>query len=232
MKTSDIKDWVSDWRSYLAEFLGTFFFVLICSFAVLIEALYGGIGVLGIAFVIGVSYTSLIFVTAHLSGGYLNPAITISLWLVQRLSASKTVFFLTAQILATFIAAFFLLMFFGQDGVKHALGSQNVGLNISLTQAVLAEAIFTSGLVFVLFSTAVDRRGPISFGPLALGLYLIAASIILVSITGAGLNPVRAIGPAILSGQTNTLAVWLIGPLAGSLFAIVYEVVFLRKGRK
>ena len=66
MKTSDIKDWVSDWRSYLAEFLGTFFFVLICSFAVLIEALYGGIGVLGIAFVIGVSYTSLIFVSVHL----------------------------------------------------------------------------------------------------------------------------------------------------------------------
>ena len=232
VKISGVKDWVSDWRSYLAEFLGTFLFVLISSFAVLTEALYGDIGVLEIGLVIGFSYTCLIFTFAHLGGGYLNPAITISLWLVQRLSASRTVFFLTAQLIASFMAAWVLLLFFGADGIKYALGSPSLGLNISLTQAVLAEAVFTAGLVLVLFSTIVDRRGPISFGPLALGLYLVATSIILISVTGAALNPARVIGPAIVSKSTNTLAVWIIGPLAGSLIGIVYELVFLRKLRK
>ena len=228
MKISSVKDWISDWRAYLAEFLGTFLFVLISSFAVLTEALYGDIGVLGIAIVIGFSYAALIFAFGHLAGGYLNPALTISLWLVQKLSGAKTIFFLFAQIIASFAAAAVLILVFGADGINQALGAPSLGLNISLTQAVLAEAVFTAGFVLVLFSTIVDRRGPISFGPLALGLYLVATSIILISVTGAALNPVRAIGPAIISGQTNTLAVWIIGPLTGSLIGIVYELVFLR----
>ena len=229
MKISTFKDWIGDWRAYLAEFLGTFLFVLISSFAVLTEALYGDISIAEIAIVIGFSYAALIFAFGHLAGGYLNPATTISLWLVQRLSASKTVFFLTAQLIASFMAAWVLLLFFGADGIKYSLGSPSLGLNISLTQAVLLEAVFTAGLVLVLFSTMVDRRGPVSFGPLALGLYLVAASIILISVTGAALNPARVIGPAIVSKSTNTLAVWIIGPLAGSLIGIVYELVFLKK---
>ena len=147
---------------------------------------------------------------------------------MQKLSGAKTIFFLFAQIIASFAAAAVLILVFGADGINQALGAPSLGLNISLTQAVLAEAVFTAGFVLVLFSTIVDRRGPISFGPLALGLYLVATSIILISVTGAALNPVRAIGPAIISGQTNTLAVWIIGPLTGSLIGIVYELVFLR----
>lgn len=232
MKTLDFKDWFLDWRSYLAEFIGTFLFVLISSLAVLAEFLYQGIGVIGISLAIGFSYAALVFTTAHLAGGYLNPAVTMGLWLVQRLSGVKTVFYLVVQVLASFAAAGVIWLIFGSDGVKHALGAPSLGLNISISQAVILEAIFSAGLIFVLFGTMIDRRGPVSFGPLVLGFYLTAVSIILIPTSGAALNPARALGPAVISLDATNLVVWLIGPFTGSLFAFVYEFVFLKKGKK
>lgn len=232
MKTLDIKEWANDWRSYLAEFMGTFLFVLISSLVVLTESLYQGIGIIGISLAIGFSYAALVFGTVHLAGGYLNPAVAMGLWLVQKLSGVKTAFYLIAQVLASFAAASVVLLIFGSDGVKYGLGVPSLGLNISITQAVIIEAIFSAGLIFVLFGTMIDRRGPVSFGPLVLGLYLAATSVILMSISGAALNPARALGPAVISQTTNNLVVWIIGPFMGSLFAIVYEFVFLKKAKK
>ncbi len=227
-----LKDWFNDWRAYLAEFLGTFLLVLVASMVVLLDALYGNIGNLSIALTIGLIYTSLIFVTAHLSGGYLNPAVTVALWLAQRLSGIKTAFFLITQVLASFVAAIVLLSIFGDSAVKFNFGVPELGLNITLTTAVVLEAIFSAGLVFTVFGTMVDRHGPVSFGPMVIGLYLVAASIVLLPISGAVLNPVRVLGPALISGAVDALAVWIVGPLSGSLFAIIYEYVFLRKGKR
>lgn len=241
MKVSTVKEWFYDWRAsltmeswraYFAEFLGTFLFVLISSLVVFIESLYQSVGALGIALAVGLTYTALVYVTAHLSGGYLNPAVTVALWLAQRLSGVKAIFFLLSQILASFIAAWTLLFLFGDLGIKHALGTPTLGLNVTLTTAVILEAIFSAGLIFAVFGTMVDRHGPVSFGPLVIGLYLVAASIALLPISGAVFNPARVFGPAIVSASVDTLAVWIIGPLTGSLFAIVYEVVFLKKVRK
>lgn len=225
-------DWFLPWRAYLIEFLGTFIFLLLSGWVVLAKFLYAGIGDLEIALAIGFSYAALIFATANLSGGFLNPALTLALWLSQKLSGTKTVFFIIFQILASFAAGLVLLLIFGANALQFGLGGPALGVNVSLQTAVSTEALMTAGLVFVTFATMVDKMGPVSFGPLVLGLYLVAASIVLLPISGAALNPVRAIGPAIVSESTDTLAVWIIGPLLGSLFAIIYDFVFLRKGKK
>lgn len=227
-----IKTWFADWRSYLAEFLGTFIFLLLSGWVVLAKFLYAGINELEIAIAIGFAYAACVYATANLSGGFLNPALTLALWLSQKLSGTKTVFFIIFQILASFAAGLVLLLIFGANALQFGLGGPALGVNVSLQTAVLAEALMTAGLVFVTFATMVDKMGPVSFGPLVLGLILVGETIAALPISGAAFNPARAIGPAVLAKSVDSLAVWIIGPLLGSLFGIVYAFLFLKKAAK
>lgn len=226
------KSWFVDWRGYVAEFLGTFVFVFLANGAVIVNFLYGDIKTLGLAITIGFSYAVLLFMTVYRSQGYLNPAVTVALWLVKRISHVNALFYLLAQILASFAAAGLLILIFSESAKQIALGGPNIGVNVEMSTAVLVEAILTAGLIFATFATMVDRRGPVSFGPLVIGLFTVAAATVALPISGAGFNPARAIGPGVFSNSINNLAVWIIGPLVGSLFALVYEFVFLKKGKK
>ena len=167
-----------------------------------------------------------------LSGGFLNPAITLALWLAGKLSYLKAASFIIVQTIASFVAAGLILAIFGDKAKEYFLGIPTLGLGIDLANGVIIEAVLTAFLIFIVFATVVDRRGPVSFAPLSLGFFLTAATILAMPLSGAIFNPARAIGPAVFSGFYEMLAVWLIGPLAGSLFGIVYEVTFLRRGKK
>lgn len=229
---SFIKTWAGDWRSYIAEFLGTFVFIFIACGAVLTNAFYADIGPLGLAFAAGVSYAVSMFMTVHLSGGNLNPAVTLALWLTQKIRGHIAVFYILAQILASFAAAQVLLLIFGQEALDFALGGPEINADITLRTAVIVEVILTAILIFAYFAAMVDKRGPVSFGPLVIGVTYAVASIFGQLLSGAALNPARAIGPLISSQAYSSLAVWIIGPLAGSLFALVYDFLFLKKPSK
>ena len=218
-----------DWRAYLAEFLGTFVFVLVASLAVLSNSFYGEVGTLGIALATGLALSAMIFATVSISGGHLNPAISLALWLTQKISAITCIFYILAQLLGSLVAASSLLLIFGEGAIKFSLGGPALGSDVTMQKAVILEAILTAVLVFVVFATLVDRRGPVSFGPLVVGLVVVVVSIAAGPVTGAALNPARVIGPLVLSHKFDTLAVWVVGPLAGSLFGIVYDFVFLKK---
>src|SRR3990167_1356579 len=118
MKVISFREVVSDWRAYLAEFLGTFFFVFISSSIVLSDSFYNKAGIVGTFLGIGFCYTALIFASVHLAGGYLNPAVTMALWIGGKLSHIKAVFFLIGQMLASFIAAYLVLFIFGENGLQ------------------------------------------------------------------------------------------------------------------
>ena len=232
VRLSFLKDWVSPWRAYIAEFLGTFIFVLFSCGAVLADSYWGNLGSVGIALCVGFSYAALIYMTSHLSGGFLNPAVTLSLWLVRRLPGFKAIIFIIVQVAASFAAAGTLLFVFGRESTTYFLGGPTVGVNISFEVAVALEAILTAVLVFAVFSTMIDRGGPVSFGPLVIGFVLISAYLIGLPTSGVSLNPARAIGPIVISGNLTNLAIWIISPLAGSLFAVFYNLVFIRKPAK
>lgn len=224
--------YIKDWRSYIAEFLGTFAFVFIASGVVVGDLYFGNIGKIGIATTIGFAYAALVFSTVHLSGGYLNPSITLALWLTQKLSGTKTIFFILVQILASLSAAAVLLLIFGQEAKQVNLGAPILGVGTIIQAAVLVETILTAILIFAVFATMIDRAGPVSFGPLVLGLVLTAETLFAFPLTGAAFNQVRVLGPAIISATFENLAVWIIAPLAGSLFGLVYDFLFLKKPSK
>ena len=232
MKLKFIKDWFSDWRVYLAEFLGTFVVVLTICGVTLSNIFYGDVGILGIAFASGLVYAAMMFATVHLSGGHLNPAITLALWLTQKIKGATAFFYVFSQLLASFAAAGIIILIFGKNALEFSLGGPVVSSGVSLENALIVEATLTVILVFVYFATLVDRRGPVSFGPLVVGFVYLVSGIFAISLSGASLNPARALGPAVISRSFDTLMIWIVGPLAGSLFGIVYEFVFLRKGKK
>jgi MIP family channel proteins len=227
-----LKDWASDWRAYVAEFLGTFVFVFISCGVTLANLFYVDIGVLGVALTSGLVYTAMLFATINSSGGYLNPVVTLALWLVQKMKGHLAFFYVLIQLLASFAAAGLLILIFGSSAKEFSLGGPVLAAGVSQQTAVIIEAILTAIIVFAVFATIVDKKNSTGFGPLAIGLVVTGASIFAVSITGAAFNPVRALGPLLLSRSYESIVVWIIGPLAGSLFGIVYEFLFLRKGKK
>ena len=218
-----------NWRAYFAEFLGTFVFVFIAAGAALANSIWANIGVLGVALAAGLAISAAMFATVHISGAHLNPAVSLALWIAQKISTVTFIFYVLAQVLASFTAAGLLLYIFGNKGLEFLLGGPTLGNGFSVQSGVIIEAVLTAILVFMVFATMVDRRGPVSFGPLALGLYIVIAGLFAGPISGAALNPARVLGPLVISRSFDTLAVWLVGPAVGSLFGIVYDFVFLRK---
>lgn len=216
----------------MAEFLGTFVFVLVSCGSVLSYIFYGEIGISGVALASGVTYSAMMFSTVHISGGHLNPVVTLALWLAQKIGGATAIFYILAQVLASFAAAGVLLFIFGQESAGFSLGGPVIGADIAIAKALVVEATGGAILIFVYFATMVDRWGQASFGPLVLGLVIASLTMVALPLSGASINPARAVGPAVISQTYDSLAPVVVGPLVGSLMGIFYEFVFLRKAKK
>ncbi|MEK7580798.1 MAG: aquaporin [Patescibacteria group bacterium] len=226
-----LHEWVEPWRAYVSEFLGTFLFVFLASVLVVVSKIYD---LDAISMPVGIAsiYTALIFATLHLSGGFLNPAITVSLWIAKKLTTSKAIFFIISQLAAGIAATFLVVTVFGGGVYDFAQGAPVLGLGISGDVAMLFEAIFTAGLVFVVFATIIDKRGFASLGPLAIGFFLIGAELIASPLTGGIFNPARVIGATVLGRDFELISPFIVGPFVGSLFGLFYEYVFLTSYKK
>ena len=94
--------------------------------------------------------------------------------------------------------------------------------------AVLLEAILTFFLVFAVYGTAVDDRGPFAkTAGFTIGLVLTIDILVGGPLTGAAMNPARQLGPAVAAGVDRLVGV-LVGPIAGGIIAGLYWGVFLR----
>lgn len=218
-----------NFSAYLAEFLGTFVFVLVSLGAIILNNTVTEIGILGVALAAGLAYTAMVFATMHLSGGHLNPVITLSMWFAKRITSVDLCLYVLSQCLASFAATFALVYIFAINLVGLAIAFQFAGVDVTLQRMVVVEAIFGAILVFSYFATMVDRRGPASFGPIVVGLVVLVAALVAAPVSGGFINPARVIGPAVISNSYSELLAWIVGPLSGSLFGFVYDFVFSPK---
>jgi len=226
------KDWISSWRAYLAEFIGTFVFVFISAGSVLVNIFYGDVGIIGIAFATGMIISALMFSVSKLSGAHFNPAVTLALWLAQKIKGSLAFFYILAQISGGFAAAGVLLWIFGPDAREFSLGGPVLGVGVSTQAAVIIEALLTAILVFVYFAMTVSRNSSVSFSPIAVGAIYTISIFFAGSLTGGAINPAKALGTLVISESYSNLVIWVIGPATGSIFGIIYDFLFLRKGKK
>lgn len=214
-------------QCWIAEFIGTFALCFVGIAAIFHLGNVPG-GLVGIALAHGLTIAVMASATAAISGGHLNPAVTIGLYAARKIDAPLAGVYIIAQLVGAVTAAAILLPVLGQDAIAGgtpALQEIN-GEEVGPWTGIVIEAILTFFLVFVIYGTAVDKRAP-QVGGLFIGLTVALDILAGGPITGAAMNPARHFGPAVLSGSVVMKEqIWLywIGPaLGGVVAALVYR---------
>lgn len=216
-------------RQMVAEFVGTFFLCFPGIAAIVAEAYRPGSagGTVGIAAAHGIGLAIGITVTMAISGGHLNPAVTIGLWSIGAINFRKAGLYIVAQLLAGIVAAYAVKGLFPPSAVLLThLGTPRLGNDVTTTAGITVEAIMTFLLAFAVMGGCVDSRAH-RLGGFTVGLLVMIGIIAAGAITGAAFNPARALGPAIASGTMTAQAVYWIGPIVGAIVAMQLYSRFL-----
>ncbi len=209
-------------RKLVAESLGAFGLVFIGAGSIIV----GTGGLIGVALAHGLAIALLVSALGHISGGLFNPALTIGFWVTKQLDTVHTVAYIISQLIGGVLGAVALLLLFPEAMREaSALGTPLLTPGVTVVQGVGIEAILTAFLMLAVFGTAVDKRGP-AVGGFGIGLVITMDILAGGPLTGAAMNPARALGPALISGEwTNHLVYW-IGPIIGAvLAALLYTQV-------
>jgi MIP family channel proteins len=221
------------WRHFAAEFIGTFALVFIGGGAIITSPmLQVQAAVVNIAFAHGLILALMVTATMRVSG-HLNPAVTAGFLVTRRIEPMMAVVYWIAQFTGAIVASYALKALYPENIVTVTrLGGQSISSSITMTQAIVLEAIATFFLVFVVFGTAVDPKGP-KVGGFAIGLTVTAGILGIGPLTGGSMNPARSFGPAVVTHLFEGQAAYLIGPIVGGVIAaILYDRLFLRRAEE
>ena len=211
-------------RRGIAEAIGTFALVFVGIGA--IKAAPNDL--LAVALAHGLTIAVFVSATGHISGGHLNPAVTFGALVGGKIKVSDAVVYWISQLVGGTLAAYACCTLFDRGVV--VAGTPQLGAGVSSSQGIVIEAILTFFLVFVVYGTAIDPRGP-KIGGLAIGLTVALDILFGGPLTGAAMNPARVFGPALVAGFWSTHSVYWVGPLLGGAAAgWVYKTFFLREG--
>jgi aquaporin Z/aquaporin NIP len=223
-------------RAVAAEVVGTFVLVLAITSTAVAAALgrpiagmaYGSLAVPAAG---GLALAVMVASVGHISGAHLNPAVTLGLAVNGRLPWVYVPAYLIAQFGGSVAAAAVTWALYGRPARSVAsLAATYPSAGVSAVRVFAAESVVTFVLVLVIVSVATDSRVPRGVAAVAIGAALAAAIVISGPVSGAGVNPARAIGPMILVGRFTDWWAYLAAPIvAGTLAVALYER-FLRTG--
>nr|ADN12999.1 MIP family channel protein [Gloeothece verrucosa PCC 7822] len=231
-------------KKYIAEFIGTFWLVLGgCGSAVLAAAIPDGnnnqlgLGFLGVAFAFGLTVLTMAFAVGHISGGHFNPAVSFGLWAGKRFQGSQLLPYIIAQVLGAIGAGLIIyLIASGKTGFALS-GSNPLATNgygehspggYNLFACLITEVIMSFMFLMIILGST-DRRAPVGFAPIAIGLGLTLIHLISIPVTNTSVNPARSSGVALFAGTEHIAQLWLfwVAPIVGALLAgWLYEAVF------
>jgi MIP family channel proteins len=220
---------VESTRAAIAELVATFALVFVGAGASITSGF--GLDLTGVGLAHGLVLAAMIASTAHLGGGFANPAVSIGLWVAGRLTTTRAAILVVAEVLGA-VAAGFLLRYLVPDSAFTSAsgGTPLISSAIPAGKAIVIEAVCTFFLVFAIFALMVERRGPSRTGA-AFSIGAVYAFCIMAfgPFTGSAMNPARWLGPALASGAWSDWYVWLVGPVSGGIIAaVLYSAVFVR----
>jgi glycerol uptake facilitator protein len=230
-------------RRLLAEAIGTALLVVFGAGSV-VAALrlgngnldYAGLGIIALSFALVIA--AVIYAFGTTSGAHINPAVTLALATVRRFPWIETIPYIAAQLVGALGGGLLIVAAFGQGATNlNDTGGTVIGTDVSHGQALVAEALGTFLLVATIMALAVDRRAPVGFAGLMIGLAVACAIMVTGPLTGGSLNPARTFGPYLTTSIFGESADWgdywvyVVGPVAGgAIAALVYDIV-ARPGR-
>lgn len=232
---------VNQLKKYIAEFIGTLILVFFgCGTAVVCGGFTGGLeagylGVVAIALAFGLAIVAAAYAIGHISGCHVNPAVSLSMLILGKLSITNFIGYVVAQILGALAGSGILKFIVSSSEVlksstglgQNGFGAQS-GVGLSLAGALVVEVLLT--FVFVLTIIGVTSSAKTShMGGIVIGLTLTFVHIIGIPLTGTSVNPARSLAPAIFVGGAALSQVWvfIVAPLVGAaLSAIVFKTLF------
>jgi aquaporin Z len=221
-------------KKYLAEFIGTLALILVGCGAIVVGG-FGGVfplGILPIALAFGLTVMAMAYGIGPISGGHINPAVTVAMWVAGRIPLVQAIGYIVAQLLGGIAGAGILVAILygklkGYDVGALGLGQTGWGPGIlgefGLGAAILTEFIATLLFIIVILGVTSGQGSPVA--GLVIGLTLVALHFPFINVTGLSVNPARSLGPAVFVGGQALAQVWLFllvptiaGAIAGWLF--------------
>ncbi|CAG8589232.1 13576_t:CDS:2, partial [Acaulospora morrowiae] len=210
-----------DLTAALAEFLGTAYFLFMAGGGTTSIADYSISGI-AVPFAFGWSLFVNIWIWSPISGGILNPAITIALTVTKNISPIRGVLYIIAEMLGALFGSYMIYVLLPDS----ASCATVVASNVSTAQAFFLELFATSVLTSAVFFLAVEKAGGFT-APFGVGMALFISAIAIGPFTGASLNPARTFGPSIVYNQYGTgYWVYYVGTILGGLLAAGYWKLF------
>ena len=202
----------------LAEFVGTFF--LIAAGIGIFVSTSAHADLLAVAFAHGLAIAIGVTAVGHVSGGHLNPAVTVALATFGKIKPVEALLYIVAQLAGAYLAAVSLWLALGVKASELTGSVPALGSQLGVWNGIFLEAIATFLLVWTVVAVAVDLDGAYNkLAGLPIGLAVTVGILIIGTSTGAALNPARWFGPALLTTTWNDALVWIAGPVLGGIVA-------------
>jgi aquaporin Z len=187
-----------------------------------------------VALAFGLTVLTMVFAIGPISGGHLNPAVSVGLVVGKRFPISDLWAYVVAQVAGAIAAAAVLFVIAsGKAGFDLAGGFASNGYGAhspggySLLACLVAEVVLTFFFLMIILG-ATDRRAPKGFAPIAIGLGLTLIHLVGIPVTNTSVNPARSTGPALFVGGWALEQLWLfwLAPIVGAAIAgVVYPLI-------
>ena len=230
-------------RKFVAELIGTFILVTIgCGTAMLVgcSSAAGG-GYVLTAFAFGLAIVALAYSVGNISGGHVNPAVSLGVLMSGGMTVTEFFGYVAAQCVGALAGSGVLAAIFKLGDVTDMTGGFGTnglgGVNDSVAAGLIVEIVLTCIFVMTILGVTSKKQNHGSFGGLVIGLTLVGIHILGIGLTGTSVNPARSLGPAIVAaidGNSDPIKdvwVFIVGPLIGAaIAALVYK--FLESGKE
>ncbi|HEY3019580.1 MAG TPA: aquaporin [Solirubrobacteraceae bacterium] len=221
--------------AYVAEFIGTFMLVLFVAVIVIANS-RDGLGFTDWA-VIGLVHAFVLMLLVNslggTSGAHFNPAVTATLTALRKITPADALIYVVVQLAGAVAAAIVAKALLTDEGDFVNYSATAVSTHTTKFGGFICEVIGTFTLMWAIMAAAVNPRAPKAWAGFMIGAALGLGVMAFGFLSGAGFNPARAFGPALVSGEFGGagtfLLVYVIGPIVGALIAgTAYTALVLR----
>jgi aquaporin NIP len=187
----------------------------------MVDAKTHALGHVGVAITFGLVIMAMIYAVGHVSGAHFNGAVTFAFAISRHFPWRRAAGYWIAQLLGALSAAAILRGSLGD--IAHVGATLPSG---SEGQSFLWEVVLSFFLMFVIMAVATDTRAVGEAAAIAIGGTVGLDAMFGGPISGASMNPMRSLGPALVSGDLHAAWVYVLAPLSGAtLGALSYQFV-------